>query len=107
MNELDEALALINEQRKSKTSKQIGEEVGVAEGTIRAFSTGNARFDTRGLVVKILRTYKDSVDCPYIEETIPQYECQQRSTAPEPFGGNRKHAWWLYCQTCPFKGASK
>lgn len=44
----------------------------------------------------------DIVNCPYAGKTLTQSDCRTRHTAPRPFGGGSKMAWWDACQDCAF-----
>lgn len=58
---------------------------------------------TEKLEAAIYEHYQGLRTCPHDGEEIPVAACRKRAHAPEPYGGNARHAAWLACQRCPLK----
>ncbi len=55
------------------------------------------------LEAAIYDRYQGMRACPHDGDEVPIAHCRKRAHAPEPFGGNARHAAWQACQVCPFK----
>ena len=57
------------------------------------------------LALAVIKAY-DRHDCPHTGESVEPALCRKKALGPKPFGGAARAAWWLTCQTCPFKPAT-
>jgi hypothetical protein len=100
---MSELLAAFNAKRAELGTKVLAEKLGIKDSAVRMVSTGNYPNPTP-ILNQFARFYINVVNCPYAERVIDRSECKTRSTAPRPFGGAAKLAWWDACQTCEHKG---
>lgn len=105
MNAEDEkALDVLRAKRAELGTKKVAEILGYAEASIRLACAGKYPGKLDKLLGEVRRAWIAVVFCPYVEEQIPLDGCFERSTAPEPYGGGARLAWWRACQECPHRG---
>ena len=66
---------------------------------ISLYLSGNYGADVEQIESAILARY-DMHACKYNSMEISGPECKRRATAPRPFGGRVKEAYWQACQMC-------
>jgi hypothetical protein len=98
-------LELLKAKREEIGTAKLAESLGVADVTIRSICSDNYRGKPDAVLATFASKYVDVVLCPFTDELLNRGECRLRYNAPEPFGGVRKLAWWLCCQSCVNKGA--
>jgi hypothetical protein len=98
-NEAD-LLALFKKKRLEIGTAALAESIGVSNVTVRSIDTGHYRGKPDAVLAAFAERWVDVVLCPYIDEVINREDCKNRHTAPKPFGGKAKQAWWETCQTC-------
>lgn len=54
-------------------------------------------------ILKKFELASDTVNCPFAKRELTRTDCKNRHTAPRPFSGAAKTAWWEACQTCDQK----
>lgn len=96
-------LEILRERRKALGTKQVAQDLGCSESSVRGLCTGHYQGSTDAMYAKVLKVYVDIVQCPFVDEPIPALQCRDRSRAPKPFGGNLRERWWTACQACPPK----
>ena len=99
MSEQD-LLELLIQKREEIGTTALAESIGVSNATVRSITTGHYRGKPDAVLAAFAEKYVDVVLCPHINEVLNRDECKQRHTAPKPFGGKSKRAWWETCQTC-------
>lgn len=102
MSESD-LLTAFNAKRDEIGTKALAEALGIKDSAVRMVCTGHYP-NPKGILEKFAKLYINVVTCPYAGRVIEREECNNRSTAPRPFGGMTKLAWWEACQTCEHKG---
>jgi hypothetical protein len=100
---MSDLLTAFNAKRTEIGTKALAEALGIKDSAVRMVSTGNYPNNTP-IMNKFAKQFINVVSCPYAERIIERSECKTRSTAPRPFGGTAKLAWWDACQTCEHKG---
>ena len=100
-----ELLAAFKAKRDEIGTKALAEALGLTESAVRMIATCNYPNPAR-ILSRFARKYIDVVACPYALRTLERAECKARSTAPRPFGGATKLAWWQACQTCEHRRTS-
>mgnify|MGYP001810502792 CR=1 FL=1 len=102
-----EPLDVLRQKRTELGTKQVAEDLGYSESTIRVVATGNYPGDPSAIYAAVLRIYVHVVHCPHVEKAIPVDDCRNRSSAPRPVGGRGRLEWWTACQGCPHKHLSQ
>lgn len=82
---------------------QVADKMGIPRCTLSLVVNDKYPASPQKILDKFERIF-GGVNCPYIGKKLTHQECDQRSTAPRPFGGAAKLNWWEACQTCEFKG---
>lgn len=96
-------LTQLQAKRDEIGTKALAEAMGIKDSAVRMVCTGH--YPNPQIVLdKFALKYIDVVPCPYADKNLQRAECRSRSTAPRPFGGAAKLAWWDACQTCKHKG---
>lgn len=80
----------------------VAEKIGVSRTALSLVINGKYPADAQKLIDRFELEYSN-VDCPFAQRELTRQDCRQRSTAPRPFGGAAKAAWWNACQTCIYK----
>lgn len=80
----------------------VAEKIGVSRTTLSLVINGKYPAGLDNVLDKFDRAYSN-VNCPFAGIELTREQCNQRSTAPRPFGGAAKTAWWDACQTCNHK----
>jgi len=99
---MSELLSAFKAKRDDIGTKALAEQLGIKDSAVRMVCTGHYP-NPAPILAKFARHYIDVVPCPFVKRTINREDCTQRSTAPRPFGGAQKLAWWQACQTCEHK----
>lgn len=97
---MNDLLELFKKKRDEIGTTALAESIGVSNATVRSIATGHYRGLPDGVLAKFAERWVDVVLCPHINEVLNRDECKQRHTAPKPFGGKAKQAWWETCQIC-------
>ncbi|MGZ8944341.1 MAG: hypothetical protein ACXW1W_02835 [Methylococcaceae bacterium] len=97
-------LEAFNAKRAEIGTKALAEALGIKDSAVRMISTGNYPNPTP-ILNQFARQYINVVACPHAGRIIERVQCTARSTAPRPFGGATKLAWWEACQICEHKGS--
>lgn len=84
----------------------VAEKIGVSRTTLSLVVNGKYPAGLDKVLERFDRTYLD-VNCPFAGRELTRADCNARSTAPRPFGGAAKTAWWEACQVCEHKMTSK
>lgn len=79
----------------------VAEAIGYSRTAISLYLSGKYGADVDKLEAAI-RVQYDRYDCPHNGIEISGPDCQRRATAPRPFGGRAKEAYWLTCQSCQY-----
>lgn len=99
---MTELLTAFNAKREEIGTKPLAEALGIKDSAVRMVSTGNYPNPTP-ILNRFAKVFINVVTCPYSDREIGREECNNRSTAPRPFGGAAKLAWWEVCQACEHK----
>lgn len=99
-----EALALVSAAAKGHPRKLAGvaEVLGYSRPALSRYVNGSYG-GAAALEAAIFEHYQGVRRCPHSGEEIPVAQCRKRAYAPEPFGGQARHAQWAACQRCPIK----
>lgn len=84
----------------------VAAEIGYSRPALSRYMNGDYPRTAR-IEAAIFERYRGLRPCPRDGEDIPAALCRKRALAPEPYGGNARHAAWLACQACPYKPAGK
>lgn len=99
-----QALALVQAAVAAHPRRLAGvaEALGYSRPALSRYVNGSYGDGAR-LEAAILERYQGLRLCPHEGEELPVALCRKRAHAPEPYGGNARHAAWSACQRCPFK----
>jgi len=75
--------------------------VGYSRTAVSLYLSGKYGAGVEKLEAAIRAQY-DRYDCCHTGIEISGTDCQRRATAPRPFGGRAKEAYWLTCQSCQY-----
>ena len=92
-------LTAFKAKREGIGTKALADALDIKDSAVRMVCTGHYPNPTP-ILDKFARIYINVVSCPYADRMIERTECNNRSTAPRPFGGAAKLAWWVACQSC-------
>ncbi|OQW74829.1 MAG: hypothetical protein BVN35_09440 [Proteobacteria bacterium ST_bin11] len=81
---------------------QVANKIEVPRCTLSLVINDKYPANPKNILDKFERAYSD-VNCPFVNRALTRQECRDRSTAPRPFGGTAKTAWWDACQGCEHK----
>jgi hypothetical protein len=84
-------------------TKALSDALGIKDSAVRMVATGHYP-NPDNILKKFAQHYIDVVVCPHAQRAIERTDCKNRHTAPRPFGGAAKTAWWDACQACEHKG---
>jgi len=79
----------------------VARDVGYSRTAISLYMSGKYGADVGELEDAIRRRF-DIYPCPHTGIEIDGPSCTRRATAPRPFGGRAKEAYWLACQSCHY-----
>lgn len=96
-------LSAFKAKRDELGTKALAESLGLKESAVRMIATGHYPNPDKFLN-QFARQYINVIACPYAGRLLERPDCTTRSTAPKPFGGAAKLAWWDACQTCEHRG---
>jgi len=102
-----ELMAAFNAKRAELTSQGLGEALGLSKGLVRLIGAGHHPNPQPHLLAFARHFAIGGLYCPYKQAMLNLDECQARATAPRPFGGAAKTAWWEACQRCEHKPETK
>jgi hypothetical protein len=99
---LDQMIA----KRAEIGTKQLAEELGISQSTVRVFCTGNYSINASPQhILQLFSTkYINVITCTFTQELLNRKDCREKYNAPSPAGGYSKTQQWLCCQTCVHKG---
>lgn len=98
-----ELLTAFKAKREELGTKTLGDALGIKDSAVRMICTGHYP-NPAPILNQFARKYINVVPCPHAGREIERIECSNRSTAPRPFGGAAKLAWWDACQGCEHRG---
>jgi len=78
------------------------QELGYSRPALSRYMNGSYGIGAK-LEAAIYERYQGLRRCPHDGEEVPIAHCRRRAHAPEPYGGNARHAAWRACQTCPYQ----
>jgi len=101
---MSEALALVKAAAAAHPRRLAGvaEALGYSRPALSRYVNGSYGAAT-DLEAAIFDRYQGLRICPHDGEEVPVAHCRRRAHAPEPYGGNARHAAWQACQRCPMK----
>lgn len=101
----EELLTAFKAKSKKLGAKALGDALGIKDSAVRMIRTGHYP-NPAPILNNFARIYINVVPCPHAGREIERVECSNRSTAPRPFGGAAKLAWWDACQGCEHRAPS-
>lgn len=100
---MNDALQRLKQAVADSNISQVAVKMGVPRCTLSQVVNGKYPASPQNILDKFELAYSN-VNCPFAGRELTRQECRTRSTAPRPFGGAAKTAWWDACQQCPHKG---
>lgn len=77
----------------------LAKALNISASSVRMICSGHYP-EPAMMLRKFQRLYINVIHCPHKNDSIDMERCKALSTAPEPFSGEAKRAWWTACQTC-------
>ena len=94
---------LLQHKRDEVGTQQLSQGLGLSESTIRVICNGHYKGNLEAITSAFNQLYNNDHLCEFTQEIINRVGCSSRASAPRPFGGATKQAWWETCQNCQFK----
>ncbi|MDQ7091784.1 MAG: hypothetical protein Q9M50_14305 [Methylococcales bacterium] len=87
-------------KRDEVGTHQLSHALGLSESTIRVICNGHYKGSLEVITGIFNQIYNNDCICEFTQEIIDRTDCSRRASAPRPFGGATKQAWWETCQSC-------
>lgn len=94
---------VLKRECEASTISEVAKALGYDRAAISLVLSGKYKAGTARVAAKVISTFTDYVQCPFVEESIPQPDCEDYQSRAMPTSDPQALRHWMKCRTgCPY-----
>jgi hypothetical protein len=93
---------VLDEQINKTNITEVARQIGYSRTSVSLVYSGTYDGGTTAIALKVMKTFTDLVNCPFLDEDITNGECSDHQSRAMPTSSPKDLRHWMECRSgCP------